>query len=99
MEGSGRLTSIFTTEVRVAQPSHDQIADRLERLANNQYEPNELRREQLLSGAAYQRSLAAAEASSQSQRDAARARREPDRPADQRGQQVLFQTSRRTAAA
>lgn len=82
------------------EPTHEQIAVRLERLANNQYEPNELRREQLLSGAAYQRSLAAAEASSQSQRDAARARREPGRSADQRGhQQGLFQTPRRTLAA
>lgn len=81
------------------EPTHSQIADRLERLANNQFEPNELRREQLLSGAAYQRSLAAAEVSSQSQRDAGRARCEHGRSADQRGQQSLFQTPRRTATA
>jgi hypothetical protein len=99
MEGSRRLTPSVPKEVPVAQPSHSDIAARLERLANNQFEPNELRREQLLSGAAYQRSLAAAEASSQSHRDAARARCEPHRAADARSQQGLSQTSRRTATA
>jgi hypothetical protein len=99
VEGSGRLTPFVTTEVPVAQPSHSDIAARLERLANNQYAPDELRREQLLSGAAYQRSLAAAEVTSQGQRDAARARCELGRSADQRGQQSLFQTPRRTATA
>jgi hypothetical protein len=77
--------------------THSHIAARLERLAGNQYAPDELRREQLLSGAAYQRSLAAAEA--QRQRDAARARCEPGRSADQRGQHSLFQTARRSVAA
>jgi hypothetical protein len=99
VEGSGRLTPFVTTEVPVAQPSHSDIAARLERLANNQYAPDELRREQLLSGAAYQRSLAADESSSQIHRDAARARCEPHRAADARSQQGLSQTSRRTATA
>jgi hypothetical protein len=65
----------------VTQPNHSAIAARLERLANNQFEPNELRRQQMLSGAEYQRALAAAEAA-QAQRDAARARSEPRLTAD-----------------